>query len=51
MFKALLSDACATKNLSFEGRDIPADQVHGSFLAALDGIYAKVRTVEDFLSE
>ncbi len=46
----ILHDACATRSLSFQGQDIPAAQVHGAFLAALSGAYAKVMAVEEFLS-
>jgi len=38
----LLGDACATRAQSFGGETIPARQVHGAFLAALNGFYAKV---------
>jgi len=47
----VLYDACATKTLSFNGKSIPAEQVHGSFLAALSGTYAKVISIEQFFSE
>jgi nicotinamidase-related amidase len=35
-------DACATRNLTFKGETVPAWAVHGSFMAALQGIYAEV---------
>jgi len=38
----LLGDACATRAQTFEGESVPARQVHAAFLAALNGIYAKV---------
>jgi len=38
----LVGDACATRAQSFGGETIPAKQVHGAFLAALNGFYAKV---------
>jgi nicotinamidase-related amidase len=38
----LLSDACTTKDLIWEGNTIPAQTVHQSFIAALDGTFAKV---------
>ena len=38
----LLADACATRAQTFGGETIPARQVHGAFLAALNGFYAKV---------
>jgi nicotinamidase-related amidase len=45
----VLGDACATRGLLYGDVVIPAEQVHGAFLAALDGIYAKVQSVERFL--
>jgi nicotinamidase-related amidase len=44
------ADACATKDLSFQGQAIPAAQVHAAFLAALQGSYAKVLTVDEAIS-
>jgi len=38
----LIEDACATKDLLWEGETIPAVQVHRSFLAALDGKFCHV---------
>ena len=38
----VLHDACATRALSFDGRSVPAGQVHAAFLAALGAVYAKV---------
>ena len=35
-------DACATKDLNFKGKTIKAPEVHGSFMAALSTIYARV---------
>lgn len=40
------SDACATRDLSFDGETIPASHVHGAFLAALGSVYATVRTTD-----
>lgn len=47
----LISDACTTKDLEVQGQVVPAAQVHSSFLAAMNGYYAKVLTAEDYLSE
>jgi nicotinamidase-related amidase len=44
----VIQDACATRNLEFEGNTIAADQVHASFMAALGSAYAKVLTAEAF---
>jgi nicotinamidase-related amidase len=38
----VVSDACAAPGQDFEGLSIPPEHVHGSFLAALSGSYAKV---------
>jgi nicotinamidase-related amidase len=38
----VLSDACATRDLGFEGTTVPAAQVHASFMAALSAPYAQV---------
>jgi nicotinamidase-related amidase len=45
-----IQDACATRNLEFGGKTIAAEQVHGSFMAALGSAYARVLTVEEFKS-
>ena len=45
---AVIQDACATRNLEFGGQTIPADQVHGSFMAALDSVYASVLGLDDY---
>jgi nicotinamidase-related amidase len=42
----LLGDACTTKNLTWKGEKIPAATVHGAFMAALDGTFAKVIDTE-----
>ncbi|MGE4420879.1 MAG: cysteine hydrolase family protein [Pseudodesulfovibrio sp.] len=47
---AVLSDASATRDLEFNGRTIPAAQVHGAFLAALQAAYAPVMTVDELPS-
>ena len=44
----VIQDACATRNLEFGGKTIAAEQVHGSFMAALGSAYAKVHTAEAF---
>ena len=43
------ADACATRDLAFEGVTIPADQVHRAFLAALKS-YGEVLTAEAILT-
>ena len=46
---SLAGDACATRALTIGERSIPADQVHHAFLAALNGIYAKVAPAAESL--
>jgi len=43
-------DACATKNLEFRGIKILAEEVHGSFMAALGSAYANILSFNEFLS-
>ena len=38
----LAHDACATKDLEFGGKRIPAETVHAAYMAALDGTFATV---------
>ena len=45
------ADACAARNLTFDGQTIPADQVHHAFLAALNGSYAEVLKVDQVLAQ
>ena len=47
----VIHDACATRDLAFQGRTIPAAQVHGAFMAALGMRYAQVTSLQDFLSD
>jgi len=46
----VIHDGCATRNLEFSGRTIPAEEVHGSFMAALEAAYAKVISSDEFVS-
>ena len=47
----LLEDACATMNLTFQDTVIPAQTVHRAFMAALNGMFARVITTEEYLAE
>ncbi|WP_339229469.1 cysteine hydrolase family protein [Oceanobacillus sp. FSL K6-2867] len=47
----LIEDACATRELSYEGKAVPAEQVHYAFVGALESMYATVTSTEDFLAE
>jgi nicotinamidase-related amidase len=46
----VIHDACATRDLAFEGLTIPAAQVHGAFMAALGMRYGKILALEEFLN-
>jgi nicotinamidase-related amidase len=45
----LIDDACATKNLSYEGKIIPAETVHQTFMSSLNGMFASVKKTDEFL--
>jgi nicotinamidase-related amidase len=47
----LIHDACATRDLEFEGRKVKADEVHASFMAALGWWYATLTSAADFAGE
>jgi nicotinamidase-related amidase len=47
----LIHDACATRDLEFQGRKVKADEVHASFMAALGWWYAKLVSATDFSAE
>lgn len=47
----LISDACATRPLFWNGEEIPADVVQKVFLASMDGIFARIMTAGEFLAE
>jgi nicotinamidase-related amidase len=47
----VVGDACATRDLEFEGTKIAAADVHASTLATLARTYSKVVTTEEFLAE
>jgi hypothetical protein len=38
----LVHDACATRDLAFNGSTVPAAQVQTAFISALNGLFAKV---------
>ncbi len=46
----LAGDACATKALSFGGATLPAESVQTAFLASLNGLFAKVQSVDELCS-
>jgi nicotinamidase-related amidase len=46
----LVHDACATRDLTFQGTTVPAAQVHTAVLAALKGTYATVLSAAELLA-
>jgi nicotinamidase-related amidase len=46
----VVQDACAAPDLEFAGETIPAQAVHGAFLAALADGYADVRSADELLA-
>jgi nicotinamidase-related amidase len=46
----LAHDACATRDLEFAGVTTPAAQVHAAFIAALNGLFARVQSSADVLA-
>lgn len=47
----LIEDACATRELSYQGKVVPAEQVHTAFVSALQSMYCTVISTEDFLQQ
>lgn len=45
----LISDACATKDLTIQDKSVKAADVQTAFLAALNYFYASVKTAKEFL--
>ena len=51
-FKSIvLSDACANKSLLYNDIEVPAAHVHAAFIASFSQVYAKVLTVDEYLSQ
>lgn len=51
-FKCFLAhDACATRDLSFNGKQVPAESVQTAYLAALNGLFARVLSASDLCSD
>ena len=42
----VIADACATRDLEFEGKSVNAADVHASFMAALGSVYATLKTTD-----
>jgi nicotinamidase-related amidase len=45
----LIGDACATRDLEINGKIVKAENVHNSFLAALNGFYSSVQSTNEYL--
>ena len=45
------ADACAARNLAFDGVTVSAEQVHTAFLAALNGSYARVLKADQIMAQ
>ncbi len=45
----VIDDACATKDLEINGKRISSENVHNSFMAAFQGIYADVFATDHYL--
>ena len=44
----VIEDACATRDLTFHGERVPAQNVHAAFMAALSVPYASIVTAKDY---
>ena len=47
----LASDACATRSLTFNGIQVSAENVQAAYLAALNGLFAKVAPSRELLAD
>lgn len=47
----LIHDACATRDLSFNGQTVEAAKVQAAYMAALNGSFAKVISAAEFLEQ
>ncbi|WP_342566731.1 cysteine hydrolase family protein [Psychrobacillus sp. FSL K6-4046] len=47
----LIEDACATRELTYQDKVVPAQQVHFSFVSALHGMYANVISADEYLEQ
>ena len=46
----VIHDACATRDQEFDGRTVPAAEVHAAFMAALQFGYARLVSTEEYLA-
>jgi len=45
----VMEDACTTKDLTWDKSVIPASKVHNTIMASLQGMFAQVLTIDEFL--
>jgi nicotinamidase-related amidase len=45
----LIADACATTNITFDGKTTPAQEAQTAFMGAIDGSFATVQNTETYL--
>ena len=48
---SLAQDACATRALTFNGVQVPAENVQAAYLAGLNGLFAKVKPAKELAAE
>ncbi|MEM7121924.1 MAG: cysteine hydrolase family protein [Pseudomonadota bacterium] len=46
----VIHDACASRDLEFEGETIPARQAHAAYMSALGFAYATLKSTDEYLS-
>jgi nicotinamidase-related amidase len=46
----VVAEACATRPLTYGGRTVPADMVHATALAAINGTYGRVVSIDTWLA-
>ena len=47
----LIADACATRDLEFDGRQVAAADVHAAYMAGLGAVFARVIDTETWIAE
>lgn len=47
----LAQDACATRALTFNGVQVPAQGVQAAYLAGLNGAFAKVQAADELIRQ
>ncbi len=47
----LVSDACATRDLEFDGRRVAAADVHAAYMAGIGAVFARVTSTDAYLAE